>query len=366
MVLSLIISLYSCKERYLPPNGSLSTPLLVVEANLDPSGNTTSILLSRTTNVNDPALIKTENNAIVTVEGQDNSVYPLLSQGNGYYNGNLNLDMNIEYRLRIKASGKEYLSEYIRSVANPPLDSISWRQDNEGVRIFMNTNDPANVTKYFRWDYMETWEIRSFFFSDYIFQNNVMRLRNFPAENIGICWKYSPSTQIFLANSAQLQSGIISSVPVVEIRRGNEKLFWRYSIIAKQYALDKGGYDFFEIMKKNTEDIGSFFGPLPSELKGNIHCLSDPTEQVVGYVTSSPVTEKRIFISRVQLSNWPDFTICEEFRIPNNIDSIKNAIYNSLVPITYLPIPENKYTFANTFCVDCTSRGGSNVRPLYW
>ena len=355
----------SCKESYVPPNGTLNSPLLVVEANLDPSG-TTSIMLSRTTNVYDTAQIRSETNAVITVEGKDNTVQSLVSQGNGYYIANLSLSLNQEYRIRIKTSGNEYLSDYVRTISNPPLDSITWKRDDEGVRIFVNTNDPTGATKYFRWDYEETWEIRSYFPSDYIFINGSLRPRVFPAEDVKICWKHSPSTQLFLANSAQLQTGIISQVPIVEIKRGDEKLLWRYSIIAKQYALEKDAYNFFELLKRNTEDIGSFFGPLPTEIKGNVHCLTKPEEQVIGYVTSSSVSQKRIFIERFQVLNWPRFETCEEQRIPNNADSIRHAVSEGWSPAYYLVPPVDRYVFSKPECVDCTTRGGVNIKPIFW
>ena len=240
----LIVSFISCKEPYIPPNGSLEKPLLVVDANLEPS-NTTSITLSRTTNLNDPAVIRTENNAVVTVEGKDNTLFSLINRGNGLYTGNLNLAVNNEYRLRIKNAGKEYLSDWVKTIFNPPLDSISWKQEDDGVHIYVNTNDPTQTAKYFRWDYNETWEIRSRYFSEYIFTNGALRRRNFPGEDVSICWKFSPSTGIFLANSTRLQSGIISQMPIVFIPHGDEKLFVRYSIIAKQYALAEDAYNFF-------------------------------------------------------------------------------------------------------------------------
>lgn len=363
--LLIVVSVASCKEPYIPPNGSLERPLLVVEANLDPAG-TTSITLSRTTNLNDPAVIRTENNAVVTVEGKDNSVFSLINRGNGIYTGNLNLVLNNEYRLRVKNSGKEYLSDWVKTIFNPPLDSISWEEQEDGVHISVNTNDPTHTAKYFRWDYNETWEIRSRYFSEYIYAGGGLRRRFLPAEDVSICWKFSPSTGIFLANSTRLQSGIISRMPIVFIPRGDEKLFVRYSIIAKQYALEEDAYNFFEIMKKNTEDIGSFFGPLPSELKGNIHCLTNPEEPVIGFVTSSAVTQKRIFINTTDVSNWLIFYPCEEILVANHPDSIAHAAFAGWVPIYYSIPPVDKYFFTTPYCGDCRSRGGVNVKPTYW
>src|SRR4030095_1026411 len=270
-----------------------------------------------------------------------------------------------EYRLRIKNSGKEYLSDWVKTIFNPPLDSISWEEQADGVHIYVNTNDPTNTTKYFRWDYNETWEIRSLYFSQFIYANGALRPRILPGEDVSVCWKYSPSTGIFLANSSRLQSGIISQAPIVFIPRHDEKLFVRYSIIAKQYAMEKDAYNFFEILKKNTEDIGSFFGPLPSELKGNIHCVTNPDEPVIGFVTSSSVTQKRIFINSSEVSNWIIYPYCEELVVANRPDSIAQ-VANSWIAILYYDFPENKYLFTTPYCGDCKSRGGANVKPTYW
>jgi hypothetical protein len=47
---------------------------------------------------------------------------------------------------------------------NPPIDSISWKRDEEGVRVFVNTHNPEGNTRYYRWEFEETWEIRSILF----------------------------------------------------------------------------------------------------------------------------------------------------------------------------------------------------------
>jgi hypothetical protein len=260
----------------------------------------------------------------------------------------------------------------VKALPNPPLDSISWERTSDGVQIYVNTNDPTNTIKYFRWDYTETWEIRSAIFSQLIYkfaqnssQRDTLRNRIIPPEDISVCWKNSPSTQILLANSEQLQSSIISQKPIVFIPVSDEKILVRYSIIARQYALDKEGYKYFEIMKKNTEDIGSFFGPQPAEIKGNITCISKPDEPVIGFVTSSFVSEKRIFITEPQVRPWPNTYYCEQFDTPR--DSVKYYSENGdAILAYYLGNPPDRYVFGSRYCVDCTSRGGSNRRPFFW
>jgi hypothetical protein len=364
-----ILVVIGCKEKYDPPLGSISKPLLVVEANLDPKGPAL-IRLSRTTAVNSSNTIVAENNAQVVIEGKDNTTQLVPATGNGNYSSsNPLLIIGNEYRLRIKTiGGDEFLSAYVKAKRTPPIDSISWERTNKGVQIFANTRDPLNATNYYRWDYVETWEIHSYYNSIYVYKNRGIRSRIFPQEDISVCWKTSPSTNICLANSLRLQADIISRAPLVFIPEGDEKLFVRYSIIARQYSLDADGYKFYEILKKNTEEIGTFFGPLPSELKGNIQCVNKPDEPVIGFVTASETNEKRIFIDHSQIPNsWSDVTFCPEISVAANPDSLADAA-STLVPYGagFSPSGSLRYFFSTPYCVDCTSRGGVTVKPSFW
>ena len=355
-----------CRENYYPPVNSLPDSFLVVEGVLNAGQSPTLIHLTRTFKLDQRATVTTENNAQLKVEGKDNTTSFLFDTGNGnYVSANLHLVANNEYRLRIKTvDGKEYLSDYVKAKITPAIDSISWKRDDKGVQIYANTNDPSNTTRYYRWDYNETWEIHSHFGTSIIYQNGVIRNRVFPQEEVSVCWKYQSSTNILLANSTRLQSDIISEAPLILIPVGDEKLFVRYSILVRQYALEKEAYDFFELMKKNSEEIGSLFSPQPSEIKGNLHCVTNPDEFVIGFVTASSITEKRIFISAVQVNPWPTVNTCETYTISSNPDSINYAI-SALGLMPYSQIM-GSYLFSTPYCVDCTIRGGSTIRPVFW
>jgi hypothetical protein len=125
-----------------------------------------------------------------------------------------------------------------------------------------------------------------------------------------------------------------------------------------------------EQMKKNTEALGTIFDPQPSALRGNIHSLSDPTETVIGYITTTTMRQQRIFISRRQLVNT-GFNIardCNEQTVRNLYDSL-SAVIPPGWPHTAIfgrgPFIE-AYKVSNPICVDCRLRGGINVKPSFW
>lgn len=365
-----IVFLAGCKEKYDLPLTSSNQSLLVVEGNLT-IGGPTNIRLTKTFRLEDSARVQPVNGAILQVEGKDNSVQVITSSGNGNYTSpGLNLLPGNEYRLRIRTiDGKEFLSDYIIAKLTPPIDSISWEKKPEGVTIFANTHDPSNTSKYYKWDYVETWEYNAPYYTNLTYENGRLRSRIFPQEDIHKCWSTISSSSIFLANSVSLQTDIISKAPLVFIPQNDDKLSVRYSIIVKQFALTKEAYTFYEILKKNTETIGTFFGPMPSEITGNIKCISNSDEPVVGFITASSVIEKRIFIANAEVRPWNKFIPCIEKKVVGHPDSIRLAIFDGFLPTSFLdpePQPWSTYLFFLPICVDCRERGGVTTKPSFW
>jgi hypothetical protein len=366
LLLFFLPAFFACRQRYDPKIADMDKAFLVVEGNLNVNHDTTIVRLTKTYQLDEKAKIGIENNAQVTVEGRDNTVRALAGRGNGYYlSPDLNLIVNNEYRLRIKtANGKEYLSEFVKARPTPVFDSISVEASKKGVDIFVNTKDVSNATRYYRWEYDEAWEIRSAFYSRYQYDTPQRRVRErLPHEMVNQCWRYDSSKVLILANSTRVADDVIYKMPVRHLEPFDDRLSVKYSIQVKQYALDKNAYQFFELMKKNTEDLGSVFGPLPSELRGNIHCLTDPDEYVLGFVTACAVEKKRIFITYDDFIN-PDLCLMKEV-VQDSAD-----IYFRLMG--YIPFEADFFSTPNIFysgtamCVDCRVRGGNLRRPYFW
>lgn len=367
-LIAIVLTGVGCKENYEPDIKSLEESFLVVEGNLNPAHDSTIIYLTRTFKIDDTAKIKVENGANLVVEGKDNSVRNLIYAGNGkYVSPDLDLIMGNEYRLKIRlVNGKEYLSDYVKTKATPDIDSIGLDMDGADAQVYVNTQDPAGSSRYYRWTYQETWEIHSYFFSRYIFTNDIIRERVLPAEDIYTCWKYNNNTEILLANSNRLQDDIIYKKPLLKILAGDDRLQVRYSILVKQYALDKEAYDFYEIMKKNTEEVGSFFAPQPFEVRGNIRYGSNDAEPVIGYITASEEKTKRVFFI---IPTWRyQFDNCSSVIVPDNIDSIRYYFSSMYSPYDYNNTPPDPpvYYGARPYCVDCLTRKATKVKPPFW
>jgi Domain of unknown function (DUF4249) len=377
----MVLLVAGCKQRYDSPVHSPVTGYLVVDGVINSGIGATTLTLTRTTNFNNKNIVY-EKGALVSLQGEDSSVYTLTEKIQGQYSiDSLKLNNNIKYRLRINTTGnKQYISDFTAVRYNPAIDSISWKVENNGVQLYINTHDPANNTHYYQWYYDEAWEFHSSFFSFLKYY-----IKPSPAKgdiysvgytdsstysynhNIVTCWQFNNPAALFLGSTAKLTKDIVY-LPVAFIPYGSIKLGVLYSMHMKQYSWTADGYAFLERMKKNTESTGSVFDAQPSELSGNIHCVTDATEPVIGYFSICPVWEKRIFIKNADIPGWFYNPGCVEVVIENKSDSIiKKGL--GLLP-TVIQDQDffggiTTYRAAPPECVDCTL-SGTNKKPAYW
>jgi len=159
-----VLLMTGCKEKYDSPVPSIETGYLVIEGVINNDGDTTDIKLSRTTNLGDTGK-RIETGAVVTLEGTNGSSYRLGENFAGNYTiNNIHLDNSIQYRINIHTSNnQQYQSDFVSVRNNPPIDTITWARENDGVQIYINTHDPQNNTRYYQWEFEETWEFNTFF-----------------------------------------------------------------------------------------------------------------------------------------------------------------------------------------------------------
>ena len=370
----MVLMAVSCRKPFEPAVFKSGYNYLVVDGfiNAAPNG-VTNILLSRTANVSDSAVAnKPELNAGVTIESNSGQSYTLTPQGTDgtYSSAPLNLDNTKQYRVSIKmAGGSQYRSDFITPHPTPPIDSVDWRQDND-VTVYVNAHDPANNTLYYRWTFTEAWQYESTYYSEWGVANNLIYHRDSLTQQIHECWMTTYSTDILLGSSVALSQDVISQAPLTKLARADRKLNIRYSILVNQYALTAPAYTYWQIIQKNTQQLGSLFDEQPSQLMGNLHSITNPNEPVIGYMTVTSQQQARIFIDNKDLQGqWigavPDFS-CQV--VVTSQDPYNFAIFD-YPDKTYLPlyfISGGGLAVAKGICVDCTLQGGVSIKPVFW
>ncbi len=366
LILSLIFS--GCEEPYNPPAVNAPNNYLVVEGAIN--SDVTSFRITRSSTLSKPLNDNFVSDAKVHVECTSNELYPLAYIDSGYYvlNG-IELNENFKYRLKIEADGKKYVSEYVEVKNAPDVGEITWEGQSDGVQLYVNTTDPSGKTRFYRWEFEETWQFHSAMKSMLIYKYTVKVYRT-PEEDIYECFSSSRSRDILLGTPLSQVSTEIVHHPLTKVTLKSTRLQMLYSILVKQHAIDEKGFEYWQNLRKMTESVGTIFDPQPAQFRGNIKCISNENEMVLGYVSAGNMTTKRIFIDRGDLPSHyilqSEYDGCNEFE--EDYRTSYGYLTGSYVPVRFtvdMQTGKVTYYYGYATCVDCRSKG-TKTKPDYW
>jgi hypothetical protein len=135
----------------------------------------------------------------------------------------------------------------------------------------------------------------------------------------------------------------------------------RYSILIKQYSLNKDLYDYWNQLKKVNEDAGGIYTTIPAPVYGNIQCVAG-NKQVLGYFSASSVKTKRIFINSNEhhVNTISRYENCLYLTDPNPF-IFPNWIYFASIVNTDIKL----WVYYDDYCTDCRAYG-TNIKPDFW
>jgi hypothetical protein len=366
LTLIIIFVMDGCVKPYVLPKSAHNLNYLVVDGTII-IGDTTTIKLSRTLNITDTLPPVPEKNAQVSVVSESGNAFDLVADGDGIYKLNLTtLSFSEKYSVHIRTSdGSEYVSDFVEAKQSPPIDSLEWDQD-DAVSIYVNTHDPSGRTRYYRWQFEETSQYTAEYDSHLDFKNGELIFIE-PQDYRFTCYKYFNSNAIVVGASTSLKDDVIRRGLITMVPNDNSKIAVRYTILVKQYALTAGAYKYYQLIKNNSEQTANIFDPQPSQLQGNIHCLTNSGEQVLGYMTASSVTEYRIFINQVELKDRKQTiyaSVCEVILLNDPVSIVEFLSTGRFLPAYFQG--SGTLAIAAPICVDCRLQGGTVDKPPYW
>jgi len=376
LILLCVALVSGCREPFEPDIKAADLTVLVVEGYLDTEGLPSQLKLSYTRNIQlDDFSLPSYPSAEVYLESASGMDYPLTDLGGGVYEFAYDIPENDDYTLRIIANdGKTYTSELIKPILTPEIIDVGFEKNENGVEVYLTTKGDQNADD-FLWTYEETYAFRPKISSSYRYdseQEDVV-IRSLD-ERTNLCYRGEVSSDLILETSSRFEDQFVFRQSITQIPQNDERLSVRYSILISQKALDKKASEFWEILRKNTNDLGSIFSPLPSNIRGNIKNDQDPTLPVVGYVSLGTVKQERYFIDVSEVVPWraevPEYYGC--YIEPDTVLMEKYGqafASGSFVPVVPI-IPEGAFNpigfqGAERRCTDCTLRG-TNVKPDFW
>ncbi len=365
-----ILVMVSCIEPYTPPEIENNPNILVVDGFLDGTKRECLVSLTRTQSLGSTEAPNVEIGATVSLQEKDGNTFVLIDQLNGKYSiTNLPVGVQKEYKINVKTKdGKEYTSDYVVLKSSPPIDSVTWEATDQGVQIHTTTHDPSNNARYYQWKFIETWQYTAAYYSNLIFQNGDVLQRD---DDIYNCWQQESSTNILIGSTDKFTEDVIYKFPITLLPKETEKYQIRYSILVQQRVLSKEAYNYWSELQKNTENLGTLFDPQPSQILGNIYDVQNSSNPVLGYFTASYTSEKRIFLTYAELpKGYPfnrEFPGCKlDTVLLADVPNFGRTGNLLTTTITIGGIIVIGYGNSTVDCVDCRSKGGTNVPPDFW
>jgi len=378
-----VLSLTGCISEYNPVGVADTAGTLVVDGLLIDNGQT-AIKLSRTVRLVDklPRDAVYVQNATIQVIDESNRIIavaePQIAAGKrvaGMYviNDTLSFDPAMKYALDIRIENSHYRSDFIAPVHTPEIDEVTWTvNEDQSMDIMVSTHDPSNRTTYYFWRFEEDWEFIAPFAAEFRYDpvTKTVIPQSLNGDNRYYCWNFDQSKSLLYGSSDKLSEAVIKNNKIHHIPPNNPRFNYLYSILVKQYGLEKEAYDYFVNLQRNVDESGSLFAPQPSEKEGNIKCLSNPDEPVIGYIAITKEVAQRLFIDVEKLDFFlhancipetiPDFDFIPGWITPEEAFDKGVGIF---IPFS----PGSTYFHAFPVrCVDCTYSGNTKNKPDFW
>lgn len=407
-----ILSTLGCTDPYALQNETFEDAL-VVEATLTNEFKIQEIKLSRTYSLEGNAP-KFEADAVVYIIDNLGNQYNFEENDGKYIStSEFQAIANRNYQLHITTKdGKSYTSTNETLTTVNPIQSILpevvTKEGVRGVQIIVNSFDPTNNSKYYRYEYEETNRITAPKWSDFNLKPNraVTNCSSFPdfsgyftidkepkIDEIGkVCYKTESSNDILLTSTSNLSEDRVN-FPVRFISQSDYTIAERYSILVTQYIQSFDSFSFYNTLKKMNSSGSILSQNQPGFIYGNIKSVTNPNEKVIGFFDVSSVSKKRIFFNFEDLfpgqpkpkyyDDCTDYIYCAiAYNKPEGVmegrcSSATPECGDGQGPGNYLlSLITNKnliyydnevfdYVMVKPLCGDCT-KIGSNLKPSFW
>lgn len=381
----LVLLLNGCVETFDPVlDDSEVLDLLVVEGLI--SNDTGAFGVSLTSSVpvynKDPNTVSVYppvSGAEVQIMDDHGNTYLLREEKAGWYETeekDLKGVPGYSYTLLITTrEGSHYESSWVLMQEAPEIEGLSYEKvtytyfdqdtpyEENWINILLDTRALEDELSYFKWEFEETWEFQM---PTYISvahgtgqSSPPPSIHTVDIEDIKKhCWVSASSQSILVKSTIDSPTNEISDFVIQSLGPPEDKLNIKYSILVKQYVLNRELYDFFRIVREANEETGGIYEKTPAKIIGNINCC-DGSEQALGYFMASAVKTKRIFIdaSEHSVDKGTAYGGCGwTTEIPRYLDVFLYGTYNN---------GGTRVWSTNKYCTDCRIRGTSE-KPDFW
>ena len=306
LLLLLTIFIVSCQEPYHPDLGEVQKAL-VVDAKITNNPGPYLVTLKNSKSFDSSGYFSGVSGAEVYITDQYGNVFPFFEQNNlkGFYNSPewFHAMEGNTYTLFITTPDQSrYESTPQTLLPLLPLDTLFATKGVQtefeekgagakapvsvtGANLFVDiAEDPAQSP--------QTYRIESISYIQYM-----KEVESIMGPIYLYCWRKKFSNDILLTgsefkvNAPELRSQKAGFMPLAQkhYNLDQNEFLTNYGAIINLHRLNPDTYQFYQQVKKLLEAEGKLFDPVPSQIKGNIRCVTSPEKLVLGFFEASSV-----------------------------------------------------------------------------
>jgi len=376
IIISIIfLAINSCIEDYVPKITQKDISKYVVYGNITDKEGYHTIYVSKTTETELPIYTPVEG-CEVTISDDNGNYFLAHETDKGEYKVWISqeyLNVGTKYKVDITTPDNiDISSDFETMYAGAIVDSVYYIKEDlptndkeifeEGIQFYTDMTGSENSSRYFKYLVKETWEYHSPYPRQAYFDGALHYI--IPEDSSRMtCWKTVIVKNIFTLSTDNLSDNSYVKYPLHYVKNTTERLVYGYSLLVEIHAFSESAYHFHQEIGENNYNREGLFEKQPALIEGNLRNLTNTEDEVLGYFFVSSVSSKRIFIQNVEDLEIYYNDMCNPKRIIRSLWSIPRGSRPCYILLTENGIPAS---WVNDPCCDCTSRGGTTIKPDYW
>lgn len=369
----MLLVVSSCIKSFVPEIRSADKQKYVVVGQVLMGSGLQTVSVSMTSHIDDPQYLPVTGCSVKILDDKGN-IFSLNEMNIGNYLTWIDpvfLTPGASFKVEVVTPlGEKINSDYDLLTECPEVDSIYFaRKDipgnnpgqiTRGIQFYIELNGTASDSRNYRWEAIETWEYHADYPLEWYFDGTTHHVSP-PDYSRNVCWSTTLVQNIFTLSTDNLVVNKYNMFPLHYVSNRTSRLMYGYSLLINQYALSKEAYIYWDQLRLNSSQEGGLYTKQPLPIHGNMHNLTHPEEDVLGYFGATSMKSKRIFIRNVPGLLLDFSTGCSLYRPPFGPESPDEY------PI-YLVKDGNGNTIYHISeeCVNCLLLGGTNVKPDFW
>lgn len=377
LILILAFIANSCIKSYVPKIKTNNINKYVVMGRVDKNSSVQTVNISLTSSVSEPEYIPITG-CTVSISDDANHAFYLSDQGNGSYKGWVDPNYMVPgARFKVVISntpdGDVLESDYDTLSNVSQLDSVYYKLSEkegiqagmatQGIQFYVDMKGNSSDSHYYKWNLYETWEYHTQYPIEWYYDGNFHHVYP-PDSSKMVCWHTLKIPDIYTLNTSALTQNAYKKFPINFVDNTTSRLNYGYSLLVEQVSLSSAAYDFWERMRLNSSRTGGLYETQPLIVHGNMHDVTNPDQEVLGFFSAVSIIKKRTFVANVQgLSKYyPNY--CRKMDILGRNGKI---LLPYDLPLYIVGDKHGYLPFAYPAeCVNCLSLGGTTSKPSFW